>query len=394
MTEPTRTRWVIGCMTGTSLDGLDAALVRIEGTGLSMRAALVGLVSLPLGELSVALRALASGQAVEPVRVLRAARRLGKLHALAVEQLIASSASGATVDFVVAHGQTIWHVPGENLSWQLMDPWPIVRRTGLPVCYDLRQADLIAGGQGAPITPMSDWVMFRSPDRARLLVNLGGICNISKIPSESRGTVADVRGGDVGPCNLLLDALVRFVDPTLAFDENGAMALSGRAHGVVAEHACRTSSFFTRAQPRTTGREDFTLAWARGVFDAAKAAGLSGADIVASGVQFVAELVAQAVREMGREQAGDGSASVATEVVLAGGGAKNRALDRAIARACGGSAEVMRSESLGVPVEAREAMAMAVLGALSADGCPITLDAVTGAKKPGVAGAWAGRTKF
>ena len=391
MNEPTRTRWVIGCMTGTSLDGLDAALVRIEGTGLSMRAALAGLLSLPLGELSDALRALASGQAAEPVRVLRAARRLGELHADAVQQLMASSASNATIDFVVAHGQTIWHVPQENLSWQLMDPWPIVRRTGLPVCYDLRQADLIAGGQGAPITPMSDWVMFRTPDRARLIVNLGGICNVTRLPAESRGSVAGVRGGDIGPCNLLLDALVRMVDPSLSFDEDGKLASAGRAHGIVAEHALRTSSFFSRAQPRTTGREDFSQAWARGVFDAAKAAGLSGPDIVASGVQFVAELVAQAVRETAQMQSGDGSSSVAIEVVLAGGGAKNRALDKAIARACGGAADVMRSESLGVPVEAREAMAMAVLGALSDDGCPITLDAVTGAKKPGVAGAWVGR---
>src|SRR5262249_15695302 len=155
-------------------DGLDVVLTAITGRGLDMRAQFIGMVSRPLGELREELRHFASGGAAEPIRFMRAARRLGELHADAVAALCAQEGC-KDLDFVVAHAQTIWHAPDDpvtrgsggggggveaGVSWQLFDPWPIVRRLQVPVCYDLRQADLIAGGQGAPITPISDWVMY------------------------------------------------------------------------------------------------------------------------------------------------------------------------------------------------------------------------------------------
>lgn len=385
--ETCTSRYVVGCMTGTSLDGLDAALVRIDGRGWAMRANLVGMVSQLLGALADELRELTRGKPVEPVRFLRAARRLGEIHAQAIEQLLREHHAGRQPDFVVAHGQTIWHAPAEHLSWQLFDPWPVVQRIGVPVCFDLRQADLAGSGQGAPITPASDWVMYRSSQHARLIVNLGGVCNVTYLPraaeADDAALRARIRGADVGPCNLLIDGLVHRLRPDLEFDVDGKLAREGSASDVLGEIAQKTSPFFSRALPRTTGREDFTAAWVERVMAESRAAAVSEKDLVASAVEYVARLVGQA-----SNQALDVGGGV--EIVLAGGGAKNPVLVERITHHAAKVGRVIRSDELGVPVDAREAMGFAVLGALSQDGEPITLSAVTGANKPGVAGTWAG----
>lgn len=385
-------------MTGTSLDGLDAALVEIVGHGVEMTAKFKGMVSLPLGDLREELRHFASGDAAEPLRFMRTARRLGELHSQAVTALCDQSAipnPKVKLAFVVAHGQTIWHAPGDRraspdagLSWQLFDPWPIVQRIGVPVCYDLRQADLIAGGQGAPITPMSDWVMYRSPEITRVVVNLGGICNVSVIP---RGMPAEaMSGGDIGPCNLLIDGVVRTLFPGKTYDEDGEIAGKVSASGdmiykMIYGHDPLEGEF----RPHSLGREQFTDAWVRGL--AFEVRGKLPADlptknvlprdlfdafVVASAVDAVAMRLEVFLRDVPRPY----------EVVLAGGGAKNKTLVQRIEANV--SADVVRSDDLGIPCDAREAMGFAVLGALSQDGVPITLPKVTGASSPGRAGAW------
>ncbi len=157
--EAERTRIIAGCRTGTSLDGLDVVLAEVRGTGLAISARTVAGAHRELGELGGVLRRLASGGPAPPIEYLRAARRLGELHAEAVGGLC----RGANVprpDLVAAHGQTIWHASREVLSWQLFDPWPLVTKLRSPVVYDLRQADLNVGGRGAPITPLADWVLY------------------------------------------------------------------------------------------------------------------------------------------------------------------------------------------------------------------------------------------
>ena len=190
--RPDSARFIAGCMTGTSLDGLDVALAEVRGRGVDLEAKLLGTIGRPLDDVRGPLLDLARGAAAPPINYLRAGRRLGELHADAIAALCARDlAHGATLDFVTAHGQTIWHAPDERLSWQLLDPWPIVRRLGVPVCHDLRQADLIAGGQGAPITPVADAILYRDAGTATI-VNLGGICNVTELdPAAPRG----VRGG-------------------------------------------------------------------------------------------------------------------------------------------------------------------------------------------------------
>ncbi len=370
--DASQARLIVGCMTGTSLDGLDAALVEVIGEGLDIRARLVGMISRELDGLYDVLKAMAEGEPKAPLEYLLAARQLGELHADAVEELCRQHLpADAVLDMVVAHGQTIWHAPGEGVSWQLFDAQPIVKRMGVPVCYDLRQADLIAGGEGAPITPISDWVMYRHRTRDRLIVNLGGISNATHLPAD--GMPEQITGADIGPCNLLIDGVVRHLFPDRRIDIDGQIALSGRINLEVYD-LVQTHPVISGKTKRSIGREDFTDGWVRGLVDQLKNK-FSAADIVAGAVEAVAQLIGRT----GLAGTGD--------VVLAGGGARNPVLVKRLGAVMKGRT-VMLSDGLGFPVDARESAGFAVLGALCQDGISITLPQITGATAPGVAGHW------
>ncbi|MEO0477419.1 MAG: anhydro-N-acetylmuramic acid kinase [Planctomycetota bacterium] len=371
------TRLIVGCMTGTSLDGLDAALVRITGTGLAMRAELLGHHSAPLSDgLRSTLMSLASGAAHQPIIFMQAARDLGELYADGVEHLFSSGlvSPSATIDFVTAHGQTIWHEPKHETgpkSWQLFDPWPIVRRLNVPVCYDLRQADLIAGGEGAPLTPIADWVMYRGD--ADVIANLGGVLNATNLHDDP----SQITGGDLYPCNLLLDGLCQryFGKP---YDTDGEIAARGKlsptfVHAIsdAIEAACEGS--------KSLGREQFSPDWFDSLVNSLGEV-TAPEDVLHTAARLVAVQLGGEFREHGIPQ---------ERLILAGGGAKNKTLVKLIEEL--GYRDVLRSDDLGIPCEAREAMGFAVLGALSQDGVSISLPQVTGANNPGIAGVWAGR---
>ncbi len=385
-------RHFVGCMTGTSLDAIDVALIRITGSGLAMQVRLLATHSEPLGPLAAVLEAMAEGRPTAAVDWLRTARRLGQRHAAAIEAMLAPMRGRELrLDCVAAHGQTVWHAPAEALSWQLFDPWPIVRRLGVPVVYDMRQADLVAGGEAAPITPMADWVLFRHSAARPVVVNLGGICNITILPRCTEGEPEDahhgpvgVSGRDVGPCNLLLDGLVQRLVPGVRFDEGGARALRGRPCQAVIE-AILAHPDLAEDHRGSTGRERFNARWLDELAESVKPR-RTVEDVLAGAVAAVAHLIRRHVPED------------ADMVILAGGGVRNEALVGAIGRAFqegghdghGSTARVVASDELGIPAGYREAVAMAVLGALCEDGIAITLPGVTGAAAPGVAGTWAG----
>lgn len=361
-------RHIIGCMTGTSLDALDAVLTKIVGHGLEMTAEYVGMVSVPLpDDLRAVLLSMASDEPHPAIAFMRAARYLGVVHAQACADLLKSQAPDRKPDFIVPHGQTVWHAPADALSWQLFDPWPIVRTLNVPVCYDLRQADLVAGGEGAPITPLSDWVMYR--EHADVVINLGGVHNLT-ILDRVWGKVA---GRDAGPCNLVLDGLCRalFKQP---YDDGGKHAATGRVVSAMADKIRHAIELLRR--DGSLGREQYSLTWSADLAKACLADG-SANDVLRSAVEVVAHAIAA-----------DPQACGAARWVVGGGGYRNEALMTAL-REVAGEASVRLSDDLGIPCEAREAMGFAVLGALSADGVPITLPAVTGSESPGVAGTWA-----
>lgn len=363
-----RVRHVVGCMTGTSLDGLDAALTRVTGTGLDMTAEFVGMVSVPLPTtLRRTLLSMANGEAQPPIEFMRAARYLGVVHAEACAELIAKHGRGLDIDFVVAHGQTIWHAPADRLSWQLFDPWPIVRTLSLAVCYDLRQADLVAGGEGAPITPIADPILYRG--QAQLVFNLGGICNYSY------GSPTEIQGGDITVCNILLDGLIQRLCPGQTYDTDGELAASGSPQADLVELIGQAIGE-CQGPNSSLGRELFDDHFLDGLVK--RCGERQTADVLASAIAAIVNHTDEVVESY----APDG-------VVLAGGGAKNRALIDEMRRRDSDGVDWYVSDELGIPCEAREAMGFAVLGALSADGVPITLPKVTGSETPGVAGVWA-----
>jgi len=345
-------------MTGTSLDGVDAALVEIDGTRLGMSAVVRRRATGDLGEAARPLRALASGGACSAAEWSTAAEALGQACATTAEVC----AGGERVDLLVAHGQTIHHAPPRSV--QLFDPAPLHRRLGAPVVFDLRRADLAAGGQGAPITPLADWILFRG-DRPRAIVNLGGFINLTLLPAadDSRGMDA-IRGMDLCPCNHLLNSASRRAlgEP---FDRDGSAARRGRPdEAAIREFVARWAPAAADQAPRSLGSGDEDEPWFELV-----ARRVGGDDLCATMTAAVARCLTAALERLG-----------APEAFIAGGSARNSALMQMLAET--GTIVVNDLIAIGVEAEAREAAEMAILGALCVDGVPITLPQVTGVAAP------------
>ncbi len=361
------TRLVAGCMTGTSIDGLDVALVKIKGHGLLMRAEVQRCLSRPLGELTGPLRMLARQEPMPAGEITRIARDFGLLHLQALKELIGDK----EIDLVAVHGQTVFHRP--PLSWQLINPAPIAYGLDVPVVYDMRAADLAIGGQGAPITPLADFILFRDPDETRCIVNLGGFCNITILPACMKDVesglpdcVKLIHGRDVCACNQLLDRIARvlFRQP---YDKNGENAVSG----VVQTKPFNSLLALLEAQSgsnRSLGTGDELLIWLDDNINIYKPN-----DLARIACAAIAETITTACKSTDR-------------LILAGGSVKNKALMAEIFNRS--KVPVDTSDEYGVPAQFREAVAMAVLGALCHDRTPITLPSVTGVDKAPVSGCW------
>ncbi len=358
-------------MTGTSIDGLDLALARITGHGLSMTATLVAHRSAPLGTLAPRLRAAAQGQPFSAAEFAQLALDLGTLHAREAAQLLAEAGIAAPPDLAAVHGQTIYHRP--PASWQLINPHPIALALQCPVVTDLRGADIAAGGQGAPLTPLADWVLFRATE-PRAIVNLGGFANATLLGADDGRTHAQqveaIRGRDLCACNQLLDRAARAaIDAD--FDAEGATAATAAPDA--ATGAALRALLAPRADGRSLGTGDELFGWI-----ANAGTRLPPAVLLSTAADAVGHTIGAALAE-----------TDARQIIVAGGGARHRPLCAAIARAS--ALPLLPSDDLGVPISVREAFEWAILGALAADGVDPALPAVT--HRPGHArpGAAAGR---
>ncbi|MBL9149480.1 MAG: anhydro-N-acetylmuramic acid kinase [Phycisphaerae bacterium] len=356
-------RLIIGTMTGTSIDGLDAALVSVAGRGHAMRARLVDRRSADFpAELARRLRHVAEQGTTTAGELARLALDFGLFHADAITPL----AQGRSIALVVVHGQTVFHAP--PVSLQLLNPAPIAVGLGAPVLADLRSVDLAAGGQGAPITPLADWILFRT-DHPRAVLNLGGFANATLL--DGTNDPSGVRGFDVCACNQVLDAVAR---RTLhaPYDADGAAAAAG-ASETRASAELVAALTAQRAARRSLGTGDEATAWID-----RHVATLRANDLAATAADAVGTAIGRAVASA----LADARLAAGADLVVAGGGARHRPLVAAIRRAFGGP--VSTTAECGVPIEAREAMGMAVLGAVSVDGAAMTLPAVTGRREHGI----------
>jgi anhydro-N-acetylmuramic acid kinase len=366
MTE--RPTLAVGLMSGTSLDGIDAALVLLEGP---THAKLLDFVTRPYGEDERAQirRALDGG---DTAFLARLHVRLAEWAAEAVEGLLVQARVPASdLDVIAFPGQTIWHEP-PTVSWQLGEPAVLAERFGVRVVSGFRARDVAAGGQGAPLVPMADVLLFASTESPRILLNIGGMANLTYVPRRSEE--AGVLAFDTGPGVAVIDALARLVDPSCSFDRDGHLAAAGHPNESVLADLL-VDPFFPAPPPKSTGRERFGDAYSLALHSR-----VPGPDGVATAVELTARTVGQAV---GRWIAGD------AEVVASGGGCHHPGLMAALERdlaALPGHHPLLRFSDLFFPGDAKEAVAFALLGYLTVHGQPGNVPSATGAGGPRVLG--------
>ena len=366
----------VGIMSGTSLDGISAAVARFtpsQGNGFDTE-----LLGFHAHEYSAAQRerllgAMQQGSAREYCRL---AVDMGNLFAdSAIAVLADAGIARADIRAIGSHGQTLWHEPGHS-TWQLDGPAVIAERLHIPVVSDFRVRDVAAGGQGAPLVPIADALLFGG-GKWRALQNIGGIGNVTVVPPD--GTLASGRAFDTGPGVAVIDAVVRAIDPALRYDEDGRMAASGRVLGNVVEEML-TDPYFAAEPPKSTGRELFDPAYVqRFLSHCANVGAATEADIVATATGLTAASIADAYRRFIPEPV--------EEVLLSGGGAQNPVLVRMIAEALAPLPVLPFSERY-FDGEAKEAVAFALLAHLHIEGIAGNVPAATGARGPRVLGTF------
>jgi len=356
--------YYIGLMSGTSLDGVDAVLAAagrgrvrlIENNHLAYAPAL-----------RARLLALHEPGTDELHRAAVLANELSALYATAVRRLLTRArVSARAVTAIGCHGQTVRHRPQAGYTLQLVNGARLAERTGITVVCDFRSRDIAAGGEGAPLAPAFHRALFADPRRSRVIVNVGGIANITCLPA--RGAVT---GFDCGPGNCLLDAWIR-LKRRQSYDAGGTWAASGRVIPSLLKKLL-AHPFIRRRPPKSTGRDEFNLQWVKRVLSGDKLA----ADVQATLLEFTATGISRAVRSQCAE---------AREVFVCGGGARNGALLERLAALLPGK-RIATTAALGVEPEHVEGLAFAWLARQALRREPGNLPAVTGARGPRVLGA-------
>lgn len=366
---------VVGLMSGTSADGIDAAVVEITGTPPQLHVRTLAFHTAPWPKpLRERILVAAQGQATTG-ELCRLNFELGEHFAQAALQAIAlARLRPAQVDLIGSHGQTVWHDVDESgrvtSTLQLGEAAVIAERTGVTTISNFRARDVAAGGQGAPLIAYVDWLLLRHPFHARAVQNIGGIANVTYLPpgEDPNGVIAF----DTGPGNMLIDAAaVRASDGALPFDCDGELARRGRVdEGLLAEWLAHP--YFQQRPPKTTGRELFGLAFFEQAWAAAQARGLTPADAVATFTALTARSIADAYRRF--------LPGPVAEVIVGGGGARNPTLMKLLREALA-PARVLTHEDVGICSDAKEAIAFAVLAYESWHGRPGNLPSATGARR-------------
>ena len=370
---------VIGLMSGTSADGVDAAVVELGGVPPALACRLMAHIH---AEYSSGLRdeifACFRPETGTVDRLCSLNFALGRAFAgAAIEAARAAGLALEQIDLIGSHGQTLWHIPtGERSSTlQLGEAGVIAELTGVPVVSNFRPRDMAAGGQGAPLVPLVDALLLTHPTRVRAAQNLGGIANVTYLPA---GDPAAAFAFDTGPGNALIDAAAGWATGgTQAYDRDGTLAAAGRRHSGLLDEML-AEPYLILPPPKSTGRELFGRQFAQRVWDRGQALGLSGPDIVATLTAFTAASIGRAYRSF--------LPIMPQEVILSGGGARNPVLIAWI-QAELVPARVYTSDELGLPAEAKEALAFAVLAYETWHGRPGNLPRATGASHGVVLGS-------
>ena len=355
--EIARQRIIAGAMSGTSADGVDVAIVRIDDHGIAMKASVIRhhhhAYNNALRERVMAIRN--SGESS-----LHEMASLTREISMAYADAINAAMNGDVIDAIAAHGQTVFHSPPDTMQW--LDPALLAARTNCAVVSDFRRADCAAGGQGAPLVPFADYILFRHPTRSRVLLNIGGIANLTFLPAG--GSIQTLIAFDTGPGNCISD----FLHPP--FDAGGATAACGKSIESVLQRSL-SAEYFHRPPPKSTDGPAM-IEW----FPIDRESPLE--DRLHTACQLTAVTIAQAIRNHCRPRV--------DELIVSGGGTENKTLMRMLRHELG-DLPVLTSDRLGVPSQAKEAIAFALLGAATLDRYPSNVPTCTGAAHAVVLGS-------
>jgi len=365
---------VVGLMSGTSLDGISAAVARFrDANDGRVDVDLLAFTSRSYTAAERARLARALG-GTTPEEYCRLNFDLGDwLADAAIRVMAEAGVAREDISAIASHGQTIWHEPGHS-TWQTGEAAVIAERTGIDVVSDFRVRDVAAGGQGAPLVPIADAMLFSSPTEWRGLQNLGGIGNITVVPP--RGQIEGVRAFDTGPGAGVIDRVTRSLRPELPYDVDGKLAMAGRPNMQLVSELL-AAPYFAAPPPKSTGPELFNDDYVKDLIARARSAGAGDEDIVATAVQLTAESVGDAYRRF--------IAEPMREVLVSGGGAKNPALFAAIVKSAA-PVKVRHFDEVFFDGEAKEAVAFALLGYLHMTNRPGNVPSATGARGTRVLG--------
>jgi anhydro-N-acetylmuramic acid kinase len=354
---------VAGIMSGTSLDGIDVAIVEIRGRSVET----IGFGATPYtADMRAAILAV-SDTNTHTAAISRLNYQLAELYAKAV--LRATKRYGK-VELIGCHGQTVFH-EGRSNTLQLGEPAILAERTGVTVVSNFRARDIAAGGQGAPLVPYLDYLLFRHPHKTRIALNIGGIANITVLPAGGGSDV--VTAFDTGPGNMVIDTLVReFSKGKLTYDQAGRIAASGRVNKTLLDELLHDPYYRKRA-PKSAGREQYGAEFVGRL----KATGLPMRDLIATATVLTAATIALSVRR---------SDAQARELIASGGGIHNGQIMSHLA-AFLPEVAIATSTDYGVDADAKEAIAFAVLAYETWRGRPSNVTGATGARRDAILGS-------
>ena len=400
----TRPLLVLGLMSGTSADGIEAALVRISGAPPKLKSKLLGHSSLPIPRpIRAAILRIAEGNPLPAAEISQLNFRLGQLFAdAAIATCKKLRVPLKSLDLIASHGQTIFH-QGKPIPYlgartsstlQIGEPSVIAARTGVTTIGDFRPADMAAGGQGAPLVPFADYLLYRHEKFGRVSLNLGGIANITVIPP--RAKPQNVFAFDTGPANILIDALVsHFTKGRLRYDRNALLAGQGRYLPALLDELLR-DPYLRQPPPKSTGREYYGAPYVQKLLRLGKKYHANPNDLIRAATVFTGLSIIDALNRFVLPKA------KIHQLVVSGGGANNPLILGLLTAALhvdadhdpahvnsfykAGGIEVLNSSQLGIPESAKEAYAFALLAYETFHRRPSNLTSATGATRPAILG--------